>query len=188
MADDTQKIQFVVQPCWLGQVLIAATEKGICAIALDNSTENLIVDLKNNLKNNFPKTSLVLGNSEFESSMRPVLDFVENPQLIVPFELDIQGTDFQREVWTSLLAITPGETVTYIELTQRMGKSKSSVRAVANACGKNLIAIAIPCHRVIGSDGSLRGYRWGKERKRRLLEKENPLGQFSEQQLSLLNF
>ena len=183
MVDDSEKIQFTVQPFWLGQALIAATEKGICAIALDDSSDALIADLQNN----FPNAALIPGNSNFEASIQPVLNFIEAPQATVPFALDIQGTDFQQEVWNSLLVIAPGETVTYTELTQRMGKSKSSVRAVANACGKNQVAIAIPCHRVIGSDGSLRGYRWGLDRKRRLLDKESSVGATCEKQLSLLN-
>ena len=162
------EIQFTVQPCWLGRALVAATSQGVCAIALGDSDKALLAELKRN----FSTAIFIQGDSEFEQSIQPVLDFIKTPETTIPFALDMQGTDFQQEVWRALLVIAPGETITYTELTQRMGKSKTSVRAVANACGKNRIAIAIPCHRVVGSDGSLRGYRWGEERKRRLLMRE----------------
>ncbi|MEM9770047.1 MAG: methylated-DNA--[protein]-cysteine S-methyltransferase [Cyanobacteria bacterium P01_D01_bin.73] len=175
------EIQFTVLPCWLGKALIAATSKGICAIALDGSAEVLTA----NLKTNFPDASLIPGDGELERSIQPIIEFIEHPQPQVPFPLDMQGTDFQKTVWRALLAISPGETITYTELAQRMGKP-NSVRAVANACGKNRIAIAIPCHRVVGSDGSLRGYRWGESRKQLLLEKEQQNSQ-NPHQLNLLD-
>ncbi|MEM1426922.1 MAG: methylated-DNA--[protein]-cysteine S-methyltransferase [Cyanobacteria bacterium P01_H01_bin.130] len=167
-------LQFTVQPCWLGHALIAATDIGICAIALGDSPEMLIADLKHN----FPSTSPCPGGPEFIEAIQPVLTFIDNPQTNFPAPLDPKGTDFQRQVWRELQAIAPGTTLTYTELAERLGNPQS-VRAVANACAKNKIAIAIPCHRIIGSDGSLRGYRWGENRKRRLLEKESGIIQRS---------
>jgi O-6-methylguanine DNA methyltransferase len=102
---------------------------------------------------------------------RPALRFIENPAAGLDLELDIYGTPFQRRVWDALCGIPAGRTVTYAALASRIGEP-GSARAVANACAANAIALAIPCHRVIRSDGTLSGYRWGVERKRALLARE----------------
>ncbi|MBD2461153.1 bifunctional DNA-binding transcriptional regulator/O6-methylguanine-DNA methyltransferase Ada [Oscillatoria sp. FACHB-1407] len=165
-------IRYTVQPCWLGWVLVAATPKGICAIAFGDTPETLTTQLQAD----FPKAQFSEGNAEFQTWVEQVIQLIETPQQTVDLPLDIQGTAFQQQVWQALQTIPPGTTVSYAEVAQRIGKPKS-VRAVANACGSNHIAVAIPCHRVVGSDGSLRGYRWGSDRKQALLDKESTLNQ-----------
>ena len=100
-----------------------------------------------------------------------VVGFVEAPALGLDLPLDVRGTAFQQRVWQALRQVPAGKTVTYAEIARRIGAA-SGVRAVAQACAANAIAVAIPCHRVIRTDGSLSGYRWGVERKRSLLERE----------------
>lgn len=160
-------MQYTVQPCWLGWVLIAATVKGICTIALGDTPEALSA----HLQATFPKAHLSEGDRVFENWVEQVLSLLETPQQTVDLPLDIQGTAFQQQVWQALRTIAPGTTVSYTDLATHIGKPKA-VRAVANACANNQIAVVIPCHRVVGSDGSLRGYRWGRDRKQALLTKE----------------
>jgi AraC family transcriptional regulator of adaptative response/methylated-DNA-[protein]-cysteine methyltransferase len=100
-----------------------------------------------------------------------VVGFVENPAVGLDLPLDIRGTAFQRQVWEALQAVPPGMTASYTEIARRIGQSKS-VRAVATACAANKIAVAIPCHRIVRTDGALSGYRWGVERKGALLQRE----------------
>jgi AraC family transcriptional regulator, regulatory protein of adaptative response / methylated-DNA-[protein]-cysteine methyltransferase len=171
------EIQYTVQSCWLGCVLIAATSKGVCAIAFGDNAKALITQLQDD----FPKAQLCEGNLEFKEWVEQVLSLIEAPQPLVGLPLDIQGTAFQQQVWQSLQTIAPGTTVSYAEVAKRIGKPKA-VRAVANACASNHIAVAIPCHRVVGSDGNLRGYRWGRDRKRALLEHETVLREKKEAQ------
>jgi AraC family transcriptional regulator, regulatory protein of adaptative response / methylated-DNA-[protein]-cysteine methyltransferase len=164
-------IQYSIRECWLGLALIAATSKGICAIAFDNSATALV----QHLQTTFPKANLHEGDAAFQSWVEQALQLIESPeasqgQSTLP--LDIQGTAFQQQVWQALMAIAPGSTLTYSQLAQTLNKP-NAVRAVASACAKNQIAIAIPCHRIIGSDGKLRGYRWGCDRKQALLERES---------------
>lgn len=164
------EIRYTVKPCWLGWVLVAATSKGICAIAFDDSSERLMVQLRAD----FPKAQLCEGDRTFKGWVEQVIGLIEAPQQTVDLPLDIQGTAFQQQVWQALRAIAPGTTVSYAEIAKRIGKPKA-VRAVANACANNQLAVVIPCHRVVGSDGSLRGYRWGRDRKQALLNKEATL-------------
>lgn len=161
------EIQHTVQPCWLGWVLVAATPKGICAIAFGDTPEILTAQLQID----FPKAQFCESNPEFERWVEQVLSLIEAPQHPVELPLDIQGTVFQQQVWQVLRDIAPGTTLNYAEVAQRIGNPKA-VRAVANACASNHIAVAIPCHRVIGSDGRLKDYRWGRDRKQALLDKE----------------
>jgi AraC family transcriptional regulator, regulatory protein of adaptative response / methylated-DNA-[protein]-cysteine methyltransferase len=161
-------IRYTVHPCWLGFVLVAATAKGICAIAFGDDTETLIQQLRAD----FPKANFCGADRQFEDWVAQVLKLIAAPQTAIDLPLDIQGTAFQQQVWQALRTIKPSTTVSYAEVAQRIGQPKA-VRAVANACGKNQIAVAIPCHRVIGSDGSLRGYRWGHDRKQKLLTQES---------------
>ena len=153
----------------LGCVLVAATRRGVCAILMGDDPAALRVDLKAR----FPKAKLVAPTPGFAELVAEVVRFVDDPAreegLNLP--LDIRGTTFQRRVWEALRAIPAGETASYAEIAQRVG-SPHAVRAVASACAANKIAVAIPCHRVIAADGALSGYRWGVERKRRLLERE----------------
>jgi AraC family transcriptional regulator of adaptative response/methylated-DNA-[protein]-cysteine methyltransferase len=153
----------------LGCVLVAATRRGICAILIGDDPAALRADLKSR----FPKARLIEPEPGFAELVAEVVRFVDDPKhekgLGLP--LDIRGTTFQRRVWEALRDIPPGETASYGEIAERVG-SPHAVRAVASACGANKLAVAIPCHRVIAADGGLAGYRWGVERKRRLLERE----------------
>ncbi len=160
-------IRFAVGDCSLGAILVAATEKGICAIFLGDEPEELVHDLEER----FPKAELIGGDAEFEKLVAQVVGLVDHPTQNVELPLDIRGTAFQRRVWEALRQIPVGKTATYSEIASRIGMPKS-VRAVANACANNKIAVAIPCHRVVRQGGELSGYRWGVERKRALLARE----------------
>ena len=160
-------IRFAIGQTTLGAILVAATEKGICAILMDESAEVLIGDLQDR----FPNANLIGADSDFEQWVAKVVGFVERPALGLDLPLDIQGTAFQQRVWQALMKIPAGQTATYADVAHMMGAPKA-VRAVAGACAANKIAVAIPCHRVIRTDGGLSGYRWGVERKRVLLDRE----------------
>lgn len=164
---DGATIRFALGQCALGAILVAATEKGVCAIALGDDPDVLLRDLQDR----FPKAKLVGGDKDFERLVATVVGFVEEPTRGLDLPLDLRGTAFQRRVWDALRAIPPGSTVSYSELAQRIGRPKA-VRAVAQACAANALAVAIPCHRVVRNDGGISGYRWGVERKRALLERE----------------
>ena len=162
------RIHAAVAQSYLGWVLVAATAKGICAIELAGSPD----DLRARLHARFPKASLVENDPNFRVLVSQVLSFLEAPQDGLYLPLDLQGTAFQRRVWLALRQIPPGTTATYGEIAARIGNPKAA-RAVAQACASNPVAVAIPCHRVVRSDGSLGGYRWGQERKGKLLEQES---------------
>jgi AraC family transcriptional regulator, regulatory protein of adaptative response / methylated-DNA-[protein]-cysteine methyltransferase len=162
-----QDIRFAIAECWLGLVLIAASDKGVCAILFGGDPKKLQSDLQKQ----FPRARLIDGDKEFEQLTAKVLAFVEEPSRGLDLPLDIRGTAFQHRVWDALRRIPVGSTASYAEIAEKIGAPKA-VRAVARACATNRIAVAIPCHRVIGSDGSLTGYRGGIERKRALLAKE----------------
>ena len=161
------EIKFAIGECSLGSVLVAASEKGVCAILLGDDAEALL----NELEEQFPRARLVGGDQDFELLAARVISFVEAPREGLDLPLDVQGTAFQHRVWGALRRIPAGTTASYTEIAQAIG-SPRSVRAVAGACASNRLAIAIPCHRVVRTDGSLSGYRWGVERKRALLAKE----------------
>jgi AraC family transcriptional regulator, regulatory protein of adaptative response / methylated-DNA-[protein]-cysteine methyltransferase len=162
-----ESIRFAVGECSLGSILVAATDKGVCAISLDDDPQTLV----NDLQDRFPNAQLIGGDTEFEALVAKVVGFVEAPAIGVDLPLDVRGTAFQQRVWQALREIPVGSTVSYAEIAARIG-SPQSVRAVAQACAANAIAVAIPCHRVVRHDGALSGYRWGVERKRTLLERE----------------
>ena len=161
------EIKFAVGECSLGVVLVAASEMGVCAILFGDDAESL----RNDLKKQFPRARLVGGDEAFEALTTKVIDFVEAPGRGLDLPLDVRGTAFQHRVWDALRRIPAGATASYAEIAKAIGAPKS-VRAVARACASNRIAVAIPCHRVVASDGSLSGYRGGVERKRALLVKE----------------
>ncbi|MBD3897294.1 bifunctional DNA-binding transcriptional regulator/O6-methylguanine-DNA methyltransferase Ada [Halomonas sp. ML-15] len=160
-------IRFALGECSLGTILVAASEKGICAISLGSDPEPLLQEFQDR----FASASLVPGGKDFDAWVARVVGFIEAPEIGLSLPLDIRGTAFQQRVWQALTEIPVGATISYAELAERIGSPKS-VRAVASACASNTIALAIPCHRVVRSDGALSGYRWGVERKRALLERE----------------
>lgn len=162
-----QEIRFAVRACSLGLVLVAASEKGVCAILFGDDAN----DLRHDLERQFPHAKLIPGDADFEKLTAQVIAFVDDPCKGLDLPLDIRGTAFQHRVWEALRRIPAGVTASYAEIAAKVGTPKA-VRAVARACATNRIAVAIPCHRVIRSDGSLSGYAGGVHRKRALLAKE----------------
>lgn len=160
-------IRFAVGPCSLGAILVAQSQRGICAILLGDDPDQLVRDLQDQ----FPKADLIGSDGEFEQLVGEVVGLIEAPAMGLQLPLDVQGTAFQERVWRALREIPPGTTVSYTEVAERIGSPKA-VRAVAQACATNRIAVAIPCHRVVRRDGDLAGYRWGVDRKRELLRRE----------------
>jgi AraC family transcriptional regulator of adaptative response/methylated-DNA-[protein]-cysteine methyltransferase len=160
-------IRFALGQCVLGALLVAHSEHGLCAILLGDQPEALLDELRQR----FPRDELIGGDADAERLLAQVAGFVEAPQLGLDLPLDLRGTAFQQRVWQALRAIPAGSTLSYAELAERIGAPKA-VRAVAGACAANSLAVAIPCHRVLRSDGGLSGYRWGVERKRALLARE----------------
>jgi len=162
-----QVIRFAVGEASLGAVLVAATDKGVAAILMGDDPGGLVRDLQDR----FPHADLVGGDAGFERTVAQIVGLIEAPGGVLDLPLDIRGTAFQQRVWKALRAIPAGRTATYAEIAAAIGRP-SAVRAVAQACAKNPLAVAIPCHRVVRTDGDLSGYRWGVERKRKLLERE----------------
>ncbi|MGF1629032.1 MAG: bifunctional DNA-binding transcriptional regulator/O6-methylguanine-DNA methyltransferase Ada [Kiloniellaceae bacterium] len=160
-------IRFAVGESSLGAILAAASDRGVCAILLGDDPQALL----RQLQDAFPKADLIGGDAGFEQWMARIVGFVEQPGLGLNLPLDIRGTAFQQLVWRALSEIPVGTTVSYAELAGRIGLPKAA-RAVAGACAANALAVAIPCHRVVRSDGALSGYRWGVERKQSLLARE----------------
>jgi AraC family transcriptional regulator of adaptative response/methylated-DNA-[protein]-cysteine methyltransferase len=162
------EIKYTIGESSLGLVLIAASDKGVCAIFFGDEPAGLTADLNKQ----FPQARLVGDDPVFQELAAKVIALVENPRAELGLPLDIRGTAFQHRVWQALRRIPPGSTASYADIAKAIGAPKA-VRAVARACGSNSIAVAIPCHRVIGSDGSLTGYRGGLARKRALLNRES---------------
>ena len=160
-------MHFAVGECSLGSILVASSSRGICAILLGDDPDALM----RNLQDQFPKAELIGGDTAFEQLVAKVVGFVEAPARGFDLPLDIRGTAFQQRVWQALREIPAGSTASYSDIAARIGAPKA-VRAVGQACGANHIAVAIPCHRVVRTDGDLSGYRWGIERKRALLARE----------------
>jgi AraC family transcriptional regulator, regulatory protein of adaptative response / methylated-DNA-[protein]-cysteine methyltransferase len=160
-------IRFAVGECSLGSILVAKSEKGVCAVQFGGDPEVLVHDLQDR----FPRARLIGGDRDFEKLVARVVGFVEAPGLGFDLPLDIRGTAFQQRVWAALREIPAGTTVSYSDIAKTIGAPKA-VRAVAGACAANALAVAIPCHRVVRSDGALSGYRWGIERKRALIDRE----------------
>jgi AraC family transcriptional regulator, regulatory protein of adaptative response / methylated-DNA-[protein]-cysteine methyltransferase len=160
-------IRFAIGESWLGPILVAASDKGVCAILLGDDPAQLAHDLEEL----FPEADLIGGDADFEQLVAKVVGFVEMPSIGLELPLDIRGTAFQQRVWEALRMLPAGSTASYADIAERIGQPKS-VRAVAQACGANALAVAIPCHRVVRTDGSLSGYRWGIERKKKLLRRE----------------
>lgn len=161
------EIRFAIGACTLGAILVAATARGVCAILLGDDPEALAHDLERR----FPRAQLIGADPAFERLVAQVVGLVEQPRLGTKLPLDIRGTAFQQRVWKALSRIPAGKTASYSEIASRIGAPRA-VRAVAQACAANALAVAIPCHRVVRTDGDLSGYRWGVERKRTLLDRE----------------
>ena len=161
------EIRFAIGQCSLGAILVAASGKGVCAIDLGDDPDALA----RGLQDRFPRAELVGDDAGFERLVARVVALVEAPGTGLDLPLDVRGTAFQHRVWRALRDIPPGSTASYGELARRIG-APSAVRAVAQACARNALAVAIPCHRVVRNDGALAGYRWGVERKRALLLRE----------------
>ncbi|HLH26294.1 MAG TPA: bifunctional DNA-binding transcriptional regulator/O6-methylguanine-DNA methyltransferase Ada [Chloroflexota bacterium] len=164
-----EAVWYAVDRCSLGYVLVAATERGVCAIMLGDEPAALTADLAAR----FPHARLTEPDPGFADWVAAVVRFVDDPARAggLGLPLDVRGTAFQRRVWEALREIPAGQTASYADVAARLG-SPRAVRAVAGACAANPLAVAIPCHRVVARDGGLAGYRWGVERKQRLLERE----------------
>jgi len=166
-AGQNNDIRFAVGQCALGAILVAQSARGICAILLGDDPHQLVCDLQDQ----FRRANLIGADAEFEQLIARVVGFIEAPAIGLDLPLDVRGTAFQERVWQALREIPTGSTASYADIALRIGSPKA-VRAVAQACGANSLAVAIPCHRVVRSDGNLSGYRWGVERKRELLARE----------------
>ncbi len=162
------EIQFTVARCSLGSLLVAATVRGVCAMLLGDEPRQLIGDLEQR----FDRATLRRSDASLGALVAAAVRMVDEPRAGVELPLDVQGTAFQRRVWQALREIPVGSTTSYAELASRIGQPRA-VRAVAQACAANPVAVAIPCHRVVRSDGDPSGYRWGATRKRALLAKES---------------
>jgi AraC family transcriptional regulator of adaptative response/methylated-DNA-[protein]-cysteine methyltransferase len=160
-------MRFAVAACTLGSVLVAQSAKGVCAIFMGDDPDALV----RNLEERFPRATIVGGDAAFDQVVAKVVAAVEEPAVGLDLPLDVRGTAFQQRVWQALRQIPAGSTATYTDIAVRIG-APTSARAVAQACGANPVAVAIPCHRVVRTDGSISGYRWGVERKRTLLRRE----------------
>jgi AraC family transcriptional regulator of adaptative response/methylated-DNA-[protein]-cysteine methyltransferase len=162
-----EEIKFAIGQTSLGAILVASSKKGVASILLGDDPDKLV----RNLQDRFPKARLIGADALYEALVARVVGYIEAPRLGLNLPLDIRGTAFQQRVWRALQEIPVGATVSYAEIARRIGSPKAT-RAVAGACAANPLAVAIPCHRVIRTDGSLSGYAWGVECKRALLERE----------------
>lgn len=158
-------IRFTMSPSSLGMILVARTTRGVCAVLLGDDAETL----RGDLQERFPKARLV--ESESDALVARVVGYVEAPAPALDLPLDLHGTAFQQRVWQAVLEIPVGATSTYREVAEHVGSPKG-FRAVAQACAANPLAVLIPCHRILRSDGGMSGYRWGLARKRELLARE----------------
>ena len=160
-------IHFDIGSSTLGQVLVAVNDKGICAILLGDSPQAVIRELRGR----FPGAAIARHAARLTPVLPKVVDLVDGHRTNLELPLDPAGTEFQQRVWRALRRIPHGSTASYADIARRIDAPRS-FRAVAQACGANPIALAIPCHRVVRNDGALSGYRWGVARKRALLERE----------------
>jgi O-6-methylguanine DNA methyltransferase len=161
------EIEFVVSDCALGKVLVARSPIGVCAIRLGSTA----AEVEQDLTASFPDSPIVSNNHRLRDDLTKVLQFIAVPRDPLDLDLDIRGTPFQRRVWDALRTIPFGKPLTYAQLARRVSGPKS-LRAIAQACAENPIALAIPCHRVMGNSGSMAGYRWGIQRKQALINRE----------------
>ena len=162
-----EHLTFAVGKCSLGALLVARNGRGICAILLGDSRKELVDDLRQR----FPSADLLEDDHRATRWLGQVAAFIESPAQAIDVPLDTRGTNFQQRVWQVLRDIPAGSTASYADIAHRVGAPRA-VRAVAQACAANRLAVVIPCHRVVRSDGGLSGYRWGVDRKRALLQRE----------------
>lgn len=162
-----ETIRYALATSSLGRIIVGLTDAGVCFTAFGENDEELL----SGIAQRFPRAEIAPAEKDDGDLVSAVVSLIDDPARSGDLPLDVRGTAFQQRVWRALTQIGPGETVTYSELARRIG-SPTAIRAVAQACGANPVAVAVPCHRVIGADGSLTGYRWGVERKRDLLERE----------------
>ena len=162
-----ETIRTAFADCPFGRLLVGATDKGVCFIGFAEPDDALLGDLQRR----FPRATIVADDTALAATVRAVLDFLEEPKQALDLPLDLRGTVFQQRVWQTLCRIPPGETRTYAQLATMTGNPKA-IRAVARSCATNPVSLAVPCHRVVGSDGALTGYRWGVPRKQALLARE----------------
>ena len=162
-----EAIRFSIADSSFGSVLVAESDKGVCAVLINRARQALGIELQKH----FPRALLQKKKPASTSWVAKVLSVIENPARTIDIPLDIRGTLFQQQVWKSLREIPAGSTASYADIARKLNKPKA-MRAIAGACAANLIAILIPCHRVIRSDGSLSGYRWGAACKKKLLQRE----------------
>jgi AraC family transcriptional regulator of adaptative response/methylated-DNA-[protein]-cysteine methyltransferase len=163
-------VGYTIVDCPLGRLLVAATERGICAVSLGDADATL--DLA--LREEYPAAEIHRDDAGFAPWVQSILDYLSGAQPHLDLPLDVRATAFQWRVWEALRKIPYGSTRTYGEIACELGQP-TATRAVARACATNPVSLVVPCHRVVGADGSLRGYRWGVERKRALLEQEQAL-------------
>lgn len=163
-----QTIAFATRTCALGLALVAATSQGICAILLGSNEKTLAGELRSI----FSHAILRKAGKEFEETLSHVVEYIEMPTGALALPLDIRGTAFQKRVWNALEEIPAGQMVTYKELALKLG---ATAQEIGEACAANAHAVAIPCHRVVRSDAGIAGYRWGVNRKRLLLQREQEM-------------
>ncbi len=163
----TEYLVFAIGTCSLGTLMVARHGGGICAILLGDSR----ADVLDELQQGYPHAAMIEGDQQSKRLLHKVIAFIESPKTAVDLPLDTRGTKFQQRVWRALRDVPAGSTVSYAEVARCIG-APGAARAVAQACAANRLAIIIPCHRVVRSDGGLSGYRWGVERKRMLLQRE----------------
>jgi AraC family transcriptional regulator of adaptative response/methylated-DNA-[protein]-cysteine methyltransferase len=164
-------IKFTTGPSPLGSVLVAATDKGVCAVSLNESDAGA----EESLRARFPKAKVDRDDGALKSTLDSVVERIAGRNLDTALQLDLQGTDFQRAVWNQLLSIPPGSTRSYLDVAQAIKRPKAT-RAVAQACGANPVAVVVPCHRVVMSDGAIGGYSGMPGVKKALLTAEGALG------------
>ncbi|MGO1500750.1 MAG: methylated-DNA--[protein]-cysteine S-methyltransferase [Marinobacter sp.] len=158
--------------CYLGEILVACTPRGVCAVLPGESPDELVAELARR----FPGATLDHANNSRADWFAGVMSYLIDSRKPLSIQLDLRGTEFQCRVWRALQGIPSGSSASYGEIAKRMGMPTAS-RAVAGACAANLLAFVVPCHRVLGGDGSLSGYRWGIKRKQAVLSHEQGLSE-----------
>lgn len=161
-------IHYTTVPCEFGVLLVAGTERGLCAVYLGDNQATLLDDLRQE----YPAAELEHGGEHLQAWVETILAYIEGQQEHLDLPLDLRGSAFQQQVWAALRAVPYGSTTSYGAIARQLGKSAVAARAVGQACGSNPVALVIPCHRAVASDGGLQGYRWGVKRKQQLLQHE----------------